>query len=125
MRRMGVHPKWILLDVSEARWEEAMINARPDDWTYKALCRETDAEIFFADRHTLEDSYQREQALQVCRHCPVKVDCLKAGKDEEFGIWGGFTREDRAELREKIDHLPGPVQTVYITRAAQLGPKHI
>lgn len=33
-----------------------------------------------------------------CRRCPVRVECLRAGMQEEFGIWGGLTQAERRKV---------------------------
>lgn len=38
-----------------------------------------------------------EQAKLVCSNCPVREECEDDGKYEEYGIWGGLTRDERIE----------------------------
>jgi WhiB family redox-sensing transcriptional regulator len=55
----------------------------------KAFCSGTNTDKFFG----LDDN----EALKLCRQCPVIVDCLEwARAHHEKGIWGGTTDEDRA-----------------------------
>lgn len=35
----------------------------------------------------------------MCATCPVKAACLAAATDDDHGIWGGLTREERAATR--------------------------
>lgn len=40
-------------------------------------------------------SYPNKTAVQrICNSCPVKEECLRAGKDQK-GIWGGLTASER------------------------------
>lgn len=60
-------------------------------WAEQGLCRGTDPDEFFvpgAEQHV---------AKRVCRHCPVKLDCLAEALDHrmEFGVWGGLTERER------------------------------
>jgi len=50
------------------------------DWRDLAACRGMDTDIFFN-----KDRYQ--EAVTVCRSCPVILRCKEAGKDEQ-GVWG-------------------------------------
>lgn len=36
-------------------------------------------------------------AKQVCRGCPIQAECLEHSvrNNEQFGVWGGFTHEER------------------------------
>jgi DNA-binding NtrC family response regulator len=36
-----------------------------------------------------------EEAKQACGFCPVREECAELGEDEEFGVWGGQSPEDR------------------------------
>lgn len=49
-------------------------------------CRTADPELFFA-----QDPEGIERAKQVCRPCPVRVECLAGalGRLEPWGVWGG------------------------------------
>ena len=72
-----------------------------------ALCAEVGSEVFFPESG---ENYQ--QAIQVCRRCPVQLDCLEhaleleeAGVWNVLGIWGGMTvKERRSLLRERRTH---------------------
>ncbi|HKZ21025.1 MAG TPA: WhiB family transcriptional regulator, partial [Acidimicrobiia bacterium] len=72
-------------------------------WHTQAACRGLDPELFFPERGT-----QAGEAKAVCRGCPVVAECYEAGKDEEFGIWGGTSRKER-QMAEK-GHTSGRVK---------------
>ena len=65
-----------------------------DDWRSRAVCRDVDPEVFFADDSVLE-------AKATCAGCPVAAQCLRHALDldERFGVWGGLARGERARLR--------------------------
>lgn len=53
----------------------------------------------------------REQvatARSYCFGCPVQTECLVYALhgDEDFGIWGGFTPEERRRATELTGSLP-------------------
>jgi|SRR5271156_5323903 len=67
------------------------------EWVAKAECRSVDPDELF-----VRGAAQRK-AVVICRHCPVKAECLADALDNqmEFGVWGGMTvRQRRALLKE-------------------------
>lgn len=44
------------------------------------------------------------RAKEVCGECPVKVDCLDYALEtnQDSGIWGGTSEEERRTLRRRI-----------------------
>ena len=62
-----------------------------------------DPNIFFPKGHT--DHYAYYQARKVCDGCPVNDECLAEamrfeGQDSaRAGMWGGFTPDERSQLR--------------------------
>ncbi|MBT2541358.1 WhiB family transcriptional regulator [Streptomyces sp. ISL-44] len=42
-----------------------------------------------------ESAEELTEAKEACGFCPVRAECAELGRDEEFGIWGGLSREDR------------------------------
>lgn len=74
----------------------------PTDWSRSAICAQTDLDALFAPRA----STQRAAAGIVCRHCPVRVECLAEALDNQIdhGVWGGLTVwQRRALLRRRPD----------------------
>ena len=39
------------------------------------------------------------EAKAACGYCPVKENCADMGEDEEFGVWGGKSPEDRRDSK--------------------------
>ena len=66
------------------------------DWSVYAHCAETDPELFFP-----ENRYETATARGICRHCPVRTDCLDTALADSSltGVWGGTTPEERRILR--------------------------
>ena len=71
------------------------------EWITEAKCRHGDPDALFVR------GAQQRNAACVCRHCPVKVQCLADALDNniEFGVWGGLTeRQRRALLKHNPDN---------------------
>src|SRR5690606_17070380 len=71
-----------------------------DDWRDLAACRDEDPELFFPIGTSGPALLQVEQAKAVCRRCSVIDQCLAEAlqRREMYGIWGGTTEAERAEL---------------------------
>lgn len=71
-----------------------------DQWTMYASCRGMEDDLF------VEAKDQRE-ARKVCRHCPVRLDCLVEALDNsiEWGVWGGMTERERRSLLRSHDDV--------------------
>lgn len=53
----------------------------------------------------------RPEAKEICRGCPVRVECAEAGRHELAGLWGGLTRAERqADTRRRRDSREVPGQ---------------
>ncbi len=65
-------------------------------WRADALCATTDPEAFFPER-----GENATLARRICRSCNVQGECLDYAleHDEQFGIWGGTTRNERRAMR--------------------------
>lgn len=65
-----------------------------------ALCASRDPELFFPVGTSGPSLLQAEQAKAVCYHCPRRVRCLTQAYDQglSFGVWGGYTEEERRKL---------------------------
>lgn len=73
-------------------------NSDKRNWILDADCREVDPELFF----TVGNS-DNKPAKIICGNCTSKEDCLQFALsiDEKFGIWGGMTRTERIEYKNK------------------------
>ena len=67
------------------------------NWQDQARCAETDPELFYP-----ETTGEALHARRICVTCPVRQKCLDYGMEtgDEFGIWGGSTRDDRRRIRK-------------------------
>jgi WhiB family redox-sensing transcriptional regulator len=64
------------------------------DWRAAANCRGRATEIFFPDQ-----GGSHSQALEICRGCVVREDCLEfAIENPQMGIWGGLSERGRRRL---------------------------
>ena len=73
-----------------------------DDWRTKSACLESDPELFFPIGTTGMAVEQIEVALRICGGCAVARECLDfaLATNQDSGIWGGRTEEDRRKLRK-------------------------
>jgi WhiB family redox-sensing transcriptional regulator len=73
------------------------------EWQLQGACRRQDPELFFHsdNERGLARLHRERRAKQVCAGCPVLATCrahaLRAG--EVFGIWGGLSEHERAQLQ--------------------------
>lgn len=73
-----------------------------DDWRKQAACRHSPPDLFFPIGTTGTALSQIEEAKSVCRDCPAQSLCLEfaLATNQESGIWGGTTEEERRKLRK-------------------------
>lgn len=43
-----------------------------------------------------------DRAKRICASCPVRRTCLENGMSEEWGIWGGYTKPERARALKAL-----------------------
>jgi WhiB family redox-sensing transcriptional regulator len=86
----------------------ADIAAPGPGWRSRALCAQTDPELFFpAEGASIRD------AKKVCSRCLVRAECLMHALDEgEWdGVWGGLSDQERRRLtrpNHRAAHRPLP-----------------
>jgi WhiB family redox-sensing transcriptional regulator len=75
-----------------------------DSWRDRALCRETDPELFFPIGTTGHAEGTIEQAKRICSGCAVVSECLDyaLATNQDSGIWGGLSEEERRDIRRRI-----------------------
>lgn len=73
------------------------------DWYQDAACLGMDPELFFPVGSTGPAVKQAVEAKAVCRGCPVRAACLEWAltTGQDYGIWGGFTEEERRVLHRQ------------------------
>jgi WhiB family redox-sensing transcriptional regulator len=71
-------------------------------WRTQAACQAVTAELFFPIGRTGDAVQQIDAAKSVCQSCPVQVACLRFALEtnQEAGIWGGTSEDERARLRK-------------------------
>jgi WhiB family redox-sensing transcriptional regulator len=71
-------------------------------WYERANCIGTDPEAFYFEEHQT-----RMPALvrRICNNCEVRNECLEAGMDEDWGIWGGMTKSERIRIRRQANRV--------------------
>lgn len=71
------------------------------DWIDDAACRTTDIDFIPPPDLPRWDAYRLEHAAKaICATCAVRNPCLLWALDnQEFGIWGGTTANERARMR--------------------------
>ncbi|WP_420121728.1 WhiB family transcriptional regulator [Nakamurella sp.] len=96
------------------------------DWQLAGACRGMDVEAFFLAAGERRRSKERriEAAKQTCRECPVIVQCREWAlrTREPYGVWGGLSEEDRAEILGVDDlRYPAPRRTPATSEAGTSG----
>jgi WhiB family redox-sensing transcriptional regulator len=64
-------------------------------WQDRALCAETDPEVFFPEKGGSVRVPKR-----ICGGCEVRAECLEYALEtgQRFGIWGGLSERERRPL---------------------------
>jgi WhiB family redox-sensing transcriptional regulator len=78
-----------------------MTAAQPSPaWMLEGLCRQADGDAWFPEK-----GQHANEAVAVCQACPVQAECLQYAldHDERYGLWGGLTPPQRAQLRPRTD----------------------
>ena len=73
-------------------------------WRRKAICRDTDPDVFFPVGTTGYALVQIDKAKGICDQCPVRTDCLDYALEtnQDSGIWGGTSEDERRQIRRMI-----------------------
>ena len=72
-------------------------------WRNKAVCRDTDPELFFPVGTTGQALLQIAKAKSVCAECCVHVECLEFALEtnQDTAIWSGFSEDERRQMRRE------------------------
>ena len=72
------------------------------EWQFSAACKDLPSETFFHPDGERGPSRKNRirNAKAICATCPVIKECLQHALkvQEPFGIWGGKSEEERAEI---------------------------
>ena len=73
-----------------------------DSWRGRSACRDSDPDVFFPIGTTGPALEQIETARRICGACDVRDECIEfaLATNQEAGIWGGTTEEERRKLRK-------------------------
>ena len=71
-------------------------------WRGRSACRDSDPDIFFPIGSTGVALHQIETARRICAACSACAECLEfaLATNQEAGVWGGTTEEERRKLRK-------------------------
>lgn len=73
------------------------MHADDQPWRAQGLCRNMDPNIFFPS-----DGAGVDEAVAICRTCPVREPCAEWGiANEVYGVWGGMGERERRRARRK------------------------
>ena len=72
-----------------------------EHWQNQAARKSEDPELFFPVGNSGAAREQAQHAKDVCGRCEVQLACAAFAleKDQQFGIWGGMTEDERALLK--------------------------
>ena len=72
-------------------------------WIEHARCIGEDPELFFPIGTAGPAVEQTQRAIDVCRGCPVRAECLEwsLATCQDAGVWGGLGEEERREIRRE------------------------
>ncbi|MHC5260775.1 WhiB family transcriptional regulator [Streptomyces sp. UC4497] len=70
------------------------------EWLDSAACADEDPDVFFPVGTTGPAMDDVEAAKEVCRRCPVIMECLRwaVATEQTTGVWGGTSEGERARL---------------------------
>jgi WhiB family redox-sensing transcriptional regulator len=70
-------------------------------------CSRVDPDVFFADPEQPNSIKTTNAAKRVCIECPYKQVCLSwALENNEMGVWGGTTRNERRHMKRESKSRP-------------------
>jgi WhiB family redox-sensing transcriptional regulator len=79
-------------------------------WRNRSACRDSDPDVFFPIGSTGPALEQIATAQRICTACTVRDECLEfaLATNQEAGIWGGTTEEERRALQ--LTPAPRPAE---------------
>ena len=103
-------------------WSDLGLTPESLGWHQDAACRTVDPSVFFLPVGA--NAAEIAAAKRVCVGCPVRATCLADAieRGEQFGIWGGLTEHERADLpRPRRTRKPARIDAsvARLTRAGQ------
>lgn len=89
----------------------SLVFTGPLTWTTEAACH-GQTRLFFAPAGERPEAraVRESAARNVCRSCPVLLECRDwAREHREYGFWGGESEEERAAAGYRVDMPVGRV----------------
>ena len=87
-------------------------------WMKKAACVGLDPSLFYFERDDALSYTNAKQARDVCRMCPVRLECFLVACDnkEEFGVWGGTMPDERrpARFKQTLEMIKNEIEYLQI-----------
>jgi WhiB family transcriptional regulator, redox-sensing transcriptional regulator len=82
------------------------MDAIPQEWMKLGVCTDPtiDPDWFFPDTEHNNDQ-EVKLALNMCRQCPVRINCLQYAIDSwpVYGIWGGLRTKQIKEIVNRME----------------------
>lgn len=79
------------------------------DWMARGACLGYDPDGWFdhGGEKPIAPSETTRLAVEICQACPVKTKCLDTAMTtgERWGVWGGTTHVERAQMRRDAQQL--------------------
>jgi len=99
-------------DIGAVVWIPGKFDERA--WRQSAACRDVNPKVFFPVGSTGSAIKKIAAAKAVCRDCPVRLVCLQFAltTNQEDGVWGGYSEDERRELRRRWRRLGRPMRFV-------------
>jgi hypothetical protein len=103
--RRNRHLQLVEPTVRDARGDHlgALHGDKPSGWMEHAACQGEPPDTFFP--RAMGDTHAAVAAAKaVCAECSVRLACLTYAQTKPYeiwGIWGGYTPRERAQLRRK------------------------
>ncbi len=63
-------------------------------WMEQGACVGHDTSLWYPDK-----GEHPRKAKSICATCPVAAQCLEYGLWEPYGVWGGYTFDERKQMR--------------------------
>jgi hypothetical protein len=108
------HPKvTVATDSSPIDGLIELLLAKNRPWAEQAHCAQTDPESFFPEKGQNTHRPSAEAKAICWGGCPVRAECLQWAMEnnERYGVWGGYTEQERHRLRKGEDVTPwNPLQ---------------
>jgi WhiB family transcriptional regulator, redox-sensing transcriptional regulator len=88
---------------SDLREDTMTATGSVKNWRSAGACLAADPDLFFPISMRGPAEKQISRAKMICAGCKVRTECLDfaMSHDQNYGIWGGTTPEDRQRERRR------------------------